>query len=102
MTQSETLLTVERRERIAIVTMNRPRKRNALSEALWHRLKETFEGFGPDIRAVVLAGAGSHFCAGLDLTEHKEREAFASIAMSRFAHATLRSEERRVGKECRL
>ena len=86
---SDDILQVERRGKIAIVTMNRPAKRNALSEALWKRLKETFESFEPAVRAVVLAGAGDHFCAGLDLTEHKEREAFASIAMSRFAHATL-------------
>jgi enoyl-CoA hydratase/carnithine racemase len=89
MATADEILQVERRGKIAIVTLNRPAKRNALSEALWKRLKETFESFEPEIRAVVLAGAGEHFCAGLDLTEHKEREAFASIAMSRFAHATL-------------
>ncbi|MBI4921506.1 MAG: crotonase/enoyl-CoA hydratase family protein [Devosia nanyangense] len=82
-------LLVEHRGKIAIVTLNRPDKRNALSEALWSRLRETFEGLTDETRAVVLAGAGPHFCAGLDLGEHKERTAFGSIAMSRFAHATL-------------
>ena len=89
MPNSEPELLVEHRDRIAIVTLNRPAKRNALSENLWQNLKQTFEGFGADVRAVVLAGAGPHFCAGLDLGEHKEREAFESITMSRFAHATL-------------
>lgn len=89
MPESESELLVEYRDKIAIVTMNRPEKRNALSEALWQSLKQTFDGFAAEIRAVVLAGAGPHFCAGLDLTEHKEREAFESISMSRFAHATL-------------
>jgi enoyl-CoA hydratase/carnithine racemase len=89
MAASEELLTVERRDKIAVVTLNRPAKRNALNEALWRDIKATFESFEPEVRAVVLAGAGDHFCAGLDLVEHKEREAFASIAMSRFAHATL-------------
>jgi enoyl-CoA hydratase/carnithine racemase len=89
MTDTDEILTIERREKIAIVTLNRPAKRNALSEELWRRLKTTFETFEPAIKAVVLAGAGKHFCAGLDLSEHRAREAFESIAMSRFAHATL-------------
>jgi enoyl-CoA hydratase/carnithine racemase len=91
MSKTEPNLLTERRGAIAIVTLNRPDKRNALSEALWHDLKTTFEGFGPDVRCVVLAGAGKHFCAGLDLSEHRHREAFDSIFMSRFAHATLES-----------
>lgn len=89
MTPSESALTVEEMDRIAVVTLNRPKKRNALSEELWRLLKSTFESFPSEIKVVVLTGAGSHFCAGLDLSEHREREAFASIAMSRFAHATL-------------
>jgi (methylthio)acryloyl-CoA hydratase len=89
MSQSVPILLVERREQIAIVTLNRPDKRNALSEALWAELKKTFENFDRDVRCVVLAGAGKHFCAGLDLSEHRHREPFDSIFMSRFAHATL-------------
>jgi (methylthio)acryloyl-CoA hydratase len=89
MSQSVPILLVERREQIAIVTLNRPDKRNALSEALWAELKKTFENFDRDVRCVVLAGAGKHFCAGLDLSEHRRREPFDSIFMSRFAHATL-------------
>jgi len=86
---SEDVLKFERRGKIAIVTLNRPAKRNALSEALWKGLRSTFENLDPEIRAVVLAATGEHFCAGLDLSEHTDREPFASIAMSRFAHATL-------------
>lgn len=86
---SDEILQVESRGKVAIVTLNRPEKRNALSEELWSKLRAAFEGFGPETRAAVLTGAGEHFCAGLDLSEHKEREAFDSIAMSRFAHATL-------------
>ena len=89
MSESEPILLTERRGAIAIVTLNRPDKRNALNEALWGELKKTFENFEPDVRCVVLAGAGKHFCAGLDLSEHRHREAFESIFMSRFAHATL-------------
>jgi (methylthio)acryloyl-CoA hydratase len=89
MSDTEKLLLVERQGPIAVVTLNRPDKRNALSEKLWGDLKTTFENFEPDVRCVVLTGAGKHFCAGLDLSEHRHREAFDSIFMSRFAHATL-------------
>ena len=61
MSEIEPNLLTERRGAIAIVTLNRPDKRNALSEALWHDLKNTFEGFGPDVRCVVLAGPASIF-----------------------------------------
>ena len=43
MSQSVPILLVERREQIAIVTLNRPDKRNALSEALWAELKKTLK-----------------------------------------------------------
>jgi len=89
MNKPDSVLLTERRDKIAIVTINRPAKRNALSDELWRSLKETFETLEPDIRAVVLTGAGEHFCAGLDLSEHVDREPFESIATSRFAHATL-------------
>jgi enoyl-CoA hydratase/carnithine racemase len=89
MSDTEKLLLVERQGPVAVVTLNRADKRNALSEKLWGELKTTFETFEPDVRCVVLAGAGNHFCAGLDLSEHRHREAFESIFMSRFAHATL-------------
>ena len=53
------------------------------------RAQKDIENFDRDVRCVVLAGAGKHFCAGLDLSEHRHREPFDSIFMSRFAHATL-------------
>ena len=59
MSEPEPLLLIERQGPIAIVTLNRPDKRNALSEKLWGELKKTFENFEPDVRCVVLAGAGS-------------------------------------------
>lgn len=91
MEEVEPVLLKERRGKIAIVTLNRPAKRNALNEALYQALKQAFETMEPDIRAVVLAGAGDHFCAGLDLSEHIGREPFESVATSRFAHATLQA-----------
>ncbi len=54
-----------------IVTLNRPEKRNALDAATVEELVALFSGAqAHGARAIVLAGAGPHFCAGLDLVEH--------------------------------
>lgn len=56
---------------LAIVTLNRPNRRNALSIELLEALYQTFEMLAaePRRRAVILRGAGPVFCAGLDLVE---------------------------------
>ncbi|MBS0384919.1 MAG: enoyl-CoA hydratase/isomerase family protein, partial [Proteobacteria bacterium] len=55
-------------EGIAVVTLNRPEKRNAFDELMIGGLRETFETLkGADhVRAVFLRGAGDSFCAGAD------------------------------------
>ena len=56
---------------IAVVTLHRPERRNALSLALMQELTACLEDIGRDreVRAVILAAAGSAFCAGHDLSE---------------------------------
>jgi enoyl-CoA hydratase/carnithine racemase len=60
---------------LAIVCLNRPEKRNALSLACMRELIEVFDGFGRtrEIRAVILAAAGKAFSSGHDLSEMKGR-----------------------------
>ncbi len=55
----------------AVITINRPEKRNALSRALIAALTDAFlrASADPAARCVVLAGAGPAFCAGMDLDE---------------------------------
>lgn len=59
----------ERRGAVEILTLDRPAQLNALSVALVEELLGYFltVGQGDGVRAVVLLGAGEHFCAGLDL-----------------------------------
>src|SRR5206468_1937917 len=54
-----------------LLTLNRPQAANALSLALRHELVAAIErcAADPDIRVLVLTGAGKAFCAGLDLKE---------------------------------
>lgn len=65
------LILSELRETTAIFTLNRPERRNALSRGLIEELSDAIERAGrdSDVRAVVLTGAGSTFCAGMDLKE---------------------------------
>jgi len=56
---------------VATVTLNRPHRRNAVNHALWLDLERHFEALSadPEVRAIVLAGAGSDFSAGADIAE---------------------------------
>jgi 2-(1,2-epoxy-1,2-dihydrophenyl)acetyl-CoA isomerase len=60
---------VERVGRTRIVTIARPEARNALTRAVNRGLIDAFESASadPEVRVVVLTGAGGHFCAGADL-----------------------------------
>ena len=62
-------LLVEKRNQIAIVTLNRPEVRNAFDDVLIADLTKAFRDLDQDkeVVAVVLAGAGPAFCAGADL-----------------------------------
>ncbi len=59
------------RPEIAVITLNRPEKLNALSSTLVEELHSTLDAIKADndCRVVVLTGAGRGFCAGLDLTD---------------------------------
>ena len=62
-------LIVEKRNSVAIVTLNRPEVRNAFDDVLIADLTRVFLAIEKDetVRVMVLAGAGSAFCAGADL-----------------------------------
>ena len=80
---------LEIRDAVAIVRLCRPAKRNALSDGLILAIRKIFEDMPPTVRAIVLDGEGEHFCAGLDLSELKERDAGAGLHHSRMWHAAL-------------
>lgn len=53
---------------LAILTLDRPDRRNALDMADWHSLRDLCRGIGGEVRALIVTGAGGHFCAGMDLS----------------------------------
>lgn len=69
-------LLVETEAPIAIVTMNRPDRRNALSLAMMEELIDCFRELSrnPEIRAIILAANGPAFSAGHDLSELMDRQ----------------------------
>ena len=74
---------------VAVIRLTRPSKRNALNDALVLALRDTFDGLPASVRAAVITGEGDHFCAGLDLSELKERDAGQGLHHSRMWHAAL-------------
>jgi len=82
---------VESRDGVAVVTLNRPQAMNAWTPAMAAELSDAFSSLDRDdsVRAVVVTGAGSVFCAGADLSgaasfrpsesnsEEERRKAFA-------------------------
>jgi enoyl-CoA hydratase/carnithine racemase len=79
-------LRFSRRGAIGILLLNRPQKRNALSDAMVEELDACVAAVPEGVRALVLHGAGAHFCAGLDLAELAERSAAQGVAHSRMWH----------------
>lgn len=82
-------LHLEIRGAVAVIRLTRPAKRNALSDSLILAIRDTFQSLPETVRAAVLDGEGDHFCAGLDLSELKERDAGAGMHHSRMWHAAL-------------
>ena len=74
---------------VAVVRLTRPTKRNALNDGLIASLRHIFENLPQEARAAVVAGDGDHFCAGLDLSELKERDAGEGLYHSRSWHTAL-------------
>lgn len=67
------------RNAVATVVLNRPEVHNAFNEVLISELSAALRALDadPDVRAVVIAGAGASFCAGADLNWMKQMAAFS-------------------------
>ncbi|WP_339950464.1 crotonase/enoyl-CoA hydratase family protein [uncultured Albimonas sp.] len=88
-TPTAPMLAVEIDGPVATLTLNRPAKRNAMCDALLAEIDAFFAAPPEGVRAVILHGAGGHFCSGLDLSEHVSREAEAVLAHSRNWHRVM-------------
>jgi enoyl-CoA hydratase/carnithine racemase len=74
---------------VAVVRLTRPGKRNALNDGLIIAIRHLFQNLPAEAKAAVIHGEGDHFCAGLDLSELKERDAGQGVMHSRMWHQAL-------------
>lgn len=95
MLEAERTIEVETRGAVEILTLNRPASLNALNSVLVAELNDYFEGLHsrPEVRVVLMCGAGRAICAGADLKEPGTKEARV--------HTTLKR-QRSVGRIVRL
>jgi (methylthio)acryloyl-CoA hydratase len=81
------LLRIEHDDSVLHLRLNRPAKRNAISDTLIQQLHTAVVNLPPSVRAVVISGEGDHFCAGLDLSELVARDIHSAVLHSRMWHA---------------
>ena len=81
------LLQVSQAGAVTHVRLNRPAKRNAISDTLIQQLHTCMINLPEATKAVVISGEGAHFCAGLDLAELVERDIHGAVLHSRMWHA---------------
>ncbi|MCG6857434.1 MAG: crotonase/enoyl-CoA hydratase family protein [Salaquimonas sp.] len=80
------LCTYELRDDVAFIGLNRPEKRNAISDRVVEAIAVAAARAEAEAKAVVLFGHGKHFSAGLDLAEHVEKSLTEGVAGSQRWH----------------
>lgn len=82
------LVALDRRDTVAVISMTRADRRNALSVAMREALIVALETCMADdgVRAIILTGAGGHFCAGGDLDDFELADVDAGRVRMRRAH----------------
>jgi len=83
---TDNLLQIEKKNRVATLTLNRPQVMNSFNFQLLHDLRDQIEAlrFDPDTRVIIITGAGEKaFCAGADL---KERATLSPLEVKQFIY----------------
>ncbi|MFV1875901.1 crotonase/enoyl-CoA hydratase family protein [Nioella sp.] len=83
------MLKIEIEDGIATLTMNRPGKRNAMCDELLTAIDAFFSNPPEGVKVVILTGTEGHYCSGLDLSEHQQRDAEGTMRHSRGWHAIM-------------
>lgn len=84
---AEEFVTYELKGDIAHVGLNRPQKRNAISDRFVEAIALSIARAEREAKAAVIFGHGDHFCAGLDLAEHVKKSPIEGVRGSRRWHA---------------
>ena len=78
---------------VATVTINRPEKKNAITMEMREAFQGTFQQLqdDPEVRAIVLTGAGGNFSAGGDISDMGAASTFGSMTRMRVMHRLVRA-----------
>jgi enoyl-CoA hydratase/carnithine racemase len=82
------LVLLEKHDGFARITLNRPEKRNAMSSAAQAELRAALDACRYDTKAIVITGEGVSFCAGIDLSEQREKRESGEAPERVFAHGS--------------
>ena len=82
------LLQITQADAVLHLRLNRPAKRNAISDTLIQQIHTALINLPDAVKAVVISGEGAHFCSGLDLAELVERDIHGAMLHSRMWHAS--------------
>ena len=93
-TAEEEIVTYALHGAVAVIGLNRPAKRNAISDRVIDALDAAVTRAESEAKAAVLHGAGKHFSAGLDLGEHREKPLIDAVSGSRRWHEVFARIER--------
>jgi (methylthio)acryloyl-CoA hydratase len=74
---------------LLLVSLNRPEKRNAINDETILAIENVFSNIPKNVKCAIVYGEGKHFCAGLDLSALKERNAVDGVFHSRLWHRAL-------------
>src|SRR5690348_17055471 len=74
---------------VAVLSLNRPQKRNAIRDETMESLGRFFAKPPGGIKAVLIKANGDNFSAGLDLSEHRKRDAAEVMTHSQMWHRVL-------------
>lgn len=80
---------IEIKDNIAVLTMNRPNKRNAMCDELLEDIDKFFSNVPSGVKVAILKGTAGHYCSGLDLSEHVARDAESTMRHSRSWHKVM-------------
>lgn len=69
---------------VMTIVIDRPERKNAMTDAMWHEMADLFADVSgdPSVRAVILTGAGNDFCAGADISEFETLRGSADSALT--------------------
>lgn len=93
MNAAESPVIVSVAEHICLITLNRPERRNAITEEVIHEVSEAVISAdqNPDVSLIAITGAGSAFCAGADLKNMRKTDEASGRAYRSPLHRTTRT-----------